>query len=121
MIYQSCTIKLTTDLLKISAMTIAIETDPNTGLKKFSTRAAKATEKISGKGYSVINNIELTSLPEPPPGAIFNAEEQEKANTNSKSRTANSHRSIQTPDHAPQFSGVVIRICERTLSNTRTD
>ena len=59
-------------------MTLAIQVDPDTGLKKFNTRAAKATEKISGKGYSVINNSELTSLPEPPPGAVFNAEEQEK-------------------------------------------
>ena len=59
-------------------MTLAIQVDPDTGLKKFNTRAAKATEKISGKGYSVIDNSELTSLPEPPPGAVFNAEEQEK-------------------------------------------
>ena len=59
-------------------MTLAIQVDPDTGLKKFNTREAKATEKISGKGYSVINNSELTSLPERPPGAVFNAEEQEK-------------------------------------------
>ncbi len=59
-------------------MTPAIQTDPINGFKKFNTRAAKATEKISGKGYSVINNSELTSLPEAPAGAVFNAEEQEK-------------------------------------------
>ncbi|GIR54418.1 MAG: hypothetical protein CM15mP62_18890 [Rhodospirillaceae bacterium] len=59
-------------------MTPAIQIDPINGFKKFNTRAAKATEKISGKGYSVVNNSELTSLPEAPAGAVFNAEEQEK-------------------------------------------
>ena len=77
------------DLPKISKMTSAIQVDPDTGLKKFNTRAAKATEKISGKGYSVINNSELTSLPEPPPGAVFNAEEQEN--------TENSRNSDEVP------------------------
>ncbi len=52
--------------------------DPATGLKKFNTRAAKATEKIAGKGYSVIEDEKLTTLPPPPPGAVFNAEEQAK-------------------------------------------
>ncbi|MBH66995.1 MAG: monooxygenase [Rhodospirillaceae bacterium] len=59
-------------------MTSAIQIDPKTGQKRFNTRASKATSKISGKGYSIIKNNELTSLPEPPPGAVFNAEEQEK-------------------------------------------
>ena len=47
-----------------------------TGLKIFNTRAAKATEKIAGKGYSAIDDEALKTLPPPPPGAAFNAEEQ---------------------------------------------
>ncbi len=58
------------------AMTAAIRTDPKTGLKLFDTRAAKASDRIAGKGYSVIADAALTTLPEPPPGAVFNAEEQ---------------------------------------------
>ncbi len=56
----------------------AISTDPKSGLKIFNTRAAKANDNIAGKGYSVISDEKLTSLPEPPPGAVFNAEEQAK-------------------------------------------
>src|SRR5258706_14859553 len=47
-----------------------------TGRKIFNTRAAKATEKIAGKGYSPIADEALKTLPPPPPGARFNAEEQ---------------------------------------------
>jgi cation diffusion facilitator CzcD-associated flavoprotein CzcO len=54
----------------------AIRVDPITGRKTFHTRAAKATEKITGKGYSIIDDAELKVLPDPPPGAVFNAEEQ---------------------------------------------
>ena len=54
----------------------AIRTDPATGRKLFATRAAKASERIAGKGYSVVADAALTALPEPPPGAVFNAEEQ---------------------------------------------
>ena len=46
--------------------------------KVFNTRAAKATEKIAGKGYSPITDEALKTLPPPPPGAVFNAEEQAK-------------------------------------------
>ena len=59
-------------------MTEAIRIDPETGLKIFNTRAAKATEKIAGKGYSIVQDKTLTTLPEPPPGAVFNAAEQAK-------------------------------------------
>ena len=43
----------------------AIEIDPDTGVKSFNTRAAKATERIAGKGYSVVLDETLTALPEP--------------------------------------------------------
>ena len=54
-------------------MTASIRIDPETGQKHFNTRAAKATDKISGKGYSVIEEESLKTLPPPPPGAVFNA------------------------------------------------
>ena len=57
---------------------MAISIDPVTGIKSFNTRAAKATEKIKGQGYSVISDEALITLPEPPVGATFNAEEQAK-------------------------------------------
>ncbi len=56
----------------------AIRVDPLTGCKTFHTRAAKATDKINGKGYSIIDDSNLKVLPDPPPGAVFNAEEQAK-------------------------------------------
>ena len=57
-------------------MPTPIRIDPSTGRKSFATRAAKATERIAGKGYSAVHDAELTTLPPPPPGARFNAEEQ---------------------------------------------
>jgi cyclohexanone monooxygenase len=59
-------------------MTQSIRVDPNSGLKVFDTRAAKANERIAGKGYSVVTDAALTALPELPAGATFNAEEQAK-------------------------------------------
>jgi cyclohexanone monooxygenase len=59
-------------------MNAAIRTDPETGLKVFNTRAAKASEKIDGKGYSVVTDQKLRELPKMPEGATFNAEEQAK-------------------------------------------
>ena len=59
-------------------MNAAVRIDPETGLKVFNTRAAKASEKIAGKGYSVLTDQKLKELPELPPGATFNAEEQAK-------------------------------------------
>ena len=55
-----------------------MQTAETTGLKTFNTRAAKATEKIAGKGYSTVSDETLKTLPPPPPGAVFNAEEQAK-------------------------------------------
>lgn len=59
-------------------MTDAIRIDPETGLKIFTTRAAKASEKITGTGYAVLEDKALITLPEQPSGAVFNAEEQAK-------------------------------------------
>ena len=59
-------------------MIMPIQIDPDSGLKIFNTRASKASEKISGKGYSVIHDDALTDLPSAPKGAVFNAEEQSK-------------------------------------------
>ncbi len=55
---------------------MSIQIDPDTGLKIFDTRAAKATEKITGKGYSLVDDESLKTLPPAPAGAVFNAEEQ---------------------------------------------
>ena len=57
---------------------MAISIDPETGLKRFNTRASKATEKISGKGYSLVDEELLKTLPEQFPGAVFGAQEQAK-------------------------------------------
>ena len=43
-------------LLRFLLMSSAIQTNPETGRKIFNTRAAKANEKIIGKGYSTIND-----------------------------------------------------------------
>jgi cyclohexanone monooxygenase len=59
-------------------MSEAVRIDPETGLKVFNTRAAKASEKIAGKGYSVVTDQKLTELPKMPACATFNAEEQAK-------------------------------------------
>ena len=56
----------------------AISVDPESGLKVFNTRAAKANDKIAGKGYSTITDEKLKTLPEAKPGARFNAAEQAK-------------------------------------------
>ena len=58
--------------------TAAISIDPDTGLKIFNTRAGLKTKKIQGKGYTVLDDSRLKELPPPPPGAVFNAEEQAK-------------------------------------------
>ena len=57
---------------------MSIRVDPKTGRKIFATRAAKATDKIVGQGYSIQSDEALKAMPEPPPGATFDAEEQAK-------------------------------------------
>ena len=56
----------------------SITVDPRTGLKIFNTRAAQASDKIQGNGYSITEDAALKVLPPQPPGAVFNAEEQAK-------------------------------------------
>ena len=57
---------------------MAIRIDPDTGLKIFDTRAAKASDKIQGQGYEVNPNASLKTLPEVSPDAKFDAVEQAK-------------------------------------------
>jgi cyclohexanone monooxygenase len=57
---------------------MAISIDPQTGLKVFDTRAGKASGEITGKGYAVVRDRELLTLPTPPAGAVFDAQEQAK-------------------------------------------
>ena len=57
---------------------MSIRIDPSTGLKVFDTRAAKATDRIAGKGYSIVEDEGLRTLPEPPTRAVFGVEEQAK-------------------------------------------
>lgn len=59
-------------------MSNAVQVDPKTGLKKFNTRAGKASDKIQGKGYSVISDESLKTLPPELVGAVFSAAEQQK-------------------------------------------
>ncbi|MBX3706738.1 MAG: NAD(P)/FAD-dependent oxidoreductase [Pseudomonadales bacterium] len=55
---------------------MSIRLDPATGLKLFDTRAAKATDRIAAKGYSIVADESLRTLPELPAGATFAPEEQ---------------------------------------------
>ncbi|MGY9074435.1 MAG: flavin-containing monooxygenase [Acidimicrobiales bacterium] len=57
---------------------MSIRIDPETGLKVFATRAAKATDKIAGTGYGIQEDEALKTLPPQPAGAVFNADEQAK-------------------------------------------
>ncbi len=57
---------------------MSITIDPKTGRKVFDTRAAKATDRIAGTGYSIIDDDALKVLPPQPAGAVFDAEEQAK-------------------------------------------
>jgi cyclohexanone monooxygenase len=59
-------------------MSGAITIDPDSGEKRFHTRAAMATDRIAGKGYSIVTDEALKALPELPAGAVFDAEEQAK-------------------------------------------
>ncbi|MBL4781286.1 MAG: NAD(P)/FAD-dependent oxidoreductase [Porticoccaceae bacterium] len=64
-----------------------IKIDPETGLKIFNTRAAKANDKITGKGYSVVDDEALKALPDAPAEAVFDADEKAKYQAFKDSRT----------------------------------
>ena len=54
----------------------AVRIDPATGQKLFNTRAAKASARIVGKGYDVLDAPELVSIPEARRDITFDAEAQ---------------------------------------------
>ena len=54
----------------------AVRVDPVTGHKLFNTRAAKASARIISKGYDVVDDPDLLTMPAIKPGAMFNAEAQ---------------------------------------------
>ena len=63
----------------------AISIDPTTGRKVFDTRAAIASDRIAGRGYGVVEDERLTAFPDPPAGAVFDAEEQARYRAKSPS------------------------------------
>lgn len=63
-----------------------IRHDSSTGLKIFNTRASQASEKIKGKGYSIVTDEALKTLPPAPAGAVFDAQEQAKYRAFKESR-----------------------------------
>ncbi|MDB9797468.1 NAD(P)/FAD-dependent oxidoreductase [Pseudomonadales bacterium] len=65
---------------------MSVRIDSKSGLKVFNTRAAKASEKIMGQGYSAITDEALKTLPPAPAGAVFDAQEQAKYRAFKESR-----------------------------------
>jgi cation diffusion facilitator CzcD-associated flavoprotein CzcO len=55
---------------------IAVRIDPVTGQKLFDTRVTRASERVDGHGYEVVDDAELTSLPAFKVDAEFGVEEQ---------------------------------------------
>jgi cation diffusion facilitator CzcD-associated flavoprotein CzcO len=55
----------------------AISIDPDTGRKRFDTRAA-ANPRVQGSGYRVIDDERLTTLPEQPVGASFDDDARDR-------------------------------------------
>ncbi len=54
----------------------AVRIDPTTGRKLFNTRAAKASDRIVGKGYEVIDDPDKLALPAMKRDATFDADAQ---------------------------------------------
>ncbi len=54
----------------------AVRIDPATGHKLFNTRAAKASARIAGKGYDVLDDPDLVSIPEAKRDISFDADAQ---------------------------------------------
>ena len=61
---------------KSSPRVPAIRIDPETGRKLFNTRAEKASERIAGKGYDVVENASYLALPEFKADATFDSNAQ---------------------------------------------
>jgi cation diffusion facilitator CzcD-associated flavoprotein CzcO len=59
-----------------SGSTPAVRIDPATGRKLFNTRAEKASDRITGKGYDVVDDPAKLTLPEIKRDAEFDADEK---------------------------------------------
>ena len=57
-------------------MSPAIQIDPDTGLKRFNTRAAPASNRIQGRGYDVIREERYITMPAYRPEAAYDADAQ---------------------------------------------
>ncbi len=55
-----------------------IRIDPETGHKLFNTRSEKASDRITGKGYDVINDADLLALPDFKADASFDDTERQR-------------------------------------------
>ena len=98
-------------------MSLAVQIEPGTGRKIFNTRAAKATDKIAGKGYSVIEDKALVTLPDPPPGAVFNAEEQAKLTTPQKAEPLAKEAFAAKPTLSKMAAAVIVKLNENEYQN----
>ena len=76
-------------------MNAPIRIDPATGRKLFNTRAAKASAKIDGKGYSPVTDAALKTLPDAPLGASYTAEERAKYQAFKEARREIERRRIE--------------------------
>lgn len=63
-----------------------IRQDPDTGRLVFATRAAPAAARITGRGYSIITEEHLRTLPAAPEGAVFDDQAQEQYRAFSEAR-----------------------------------
>jgi cation diffusion facilitator CzcD-associated flavoprotein CzcO len=67
----------------------AVRIDPATGHKLFNTRAAKASARIEGKGYDVLDDPDLVRMPEARTGIRFDDEAQAQQRAFIESRRGN--------------------------------
>ncbi|MGE0732984.1 MAG: flavin-containing monooxygenase, partial [Acidimicrobiia bacterium] len=67
----------------------AVRIDPETGHKLFNTRAAKASARIVGKGYDVLDQAEVVRMPEQRPELTFDEEAQAQQRSFIEARRGN--------------------------------